>query len=169
MDDMHIEKTYDQKLIVLELQHAVASSVGVGSFTIDLTNGGYGELKDVVAIKLYSFEIVPKDGISSPVAVEPASVYIQINDYAHIITGASSVPAAFARATVLANGVSYVGIQPPAMILDPFTYIVDPVIGRLGKFKVSLLKSDGSHYNVNGNNVIITLSVYSRRNKYMMD
>lgn len=158
------EKTYDQKLVILERQHAVTSNTG--SFTIDMNNGGYGDLKDVVAIKLYSFEIVAADGSSSPAAITPGSVYIQLNDYAHVITGVSTVPAAFARVTVQSTGVSYVAIQPPAMVFDPFTYVVDPVIGRLGKFKVSLLNSSGAPYDVKGNNVIVTLAVYSKRNKY---
>lgn len=163
MEDIK-EKKYDKKLLVLERQHAI--TYNVGSFTVDLDKGGYGELKDVVAIKLYAFEIVAADGVPSVAAVAPGSVYIQLNDYAHLITGHPTVPTAFARVTVKSDGVSYVASQPPAMALDPFTYIVDPVIGRLAKFTVSLFKSNGTAFDVNGNNVIITLAVYSKRNKY---
>lgn len=177
----HPEKIYDKKLLVLERNHD--RNPKASSFVINLSgvaatdtypgssyeHSGFGDLKDVVGIKLYSFDIVPKNAVDSTITkMKSSSVYILLNNYDNMITGSSKVPVAFGRAFVYGNtGVSYVGSSPPNMGSDPFTYIFDPVLGRLSQFNVSLVDSDGNPFDVKDNNVIITLAVFTKRNKYM--
>jgi hypothetical protein len=157
---MQFDRNYDRKLLVLERQHDANATVN--SFTINLGGnyGNYGEFKDVVAFDLISFEITNADGDTSFNTITPGSVYMVLNDYSRIVTGISTLPAVFARITVTSS-------TNPAYFVDynPLTYIVDPLIGKLSKLKVTLLTSTGQQYNVNGNNVIVTLAVYTNRNK----
>jgi len=155
------------KLIVLEAQHDATTSTrnSTSSFSIDLNNGAYGVLKDVIGIKLYSFEIVPRDGASF-VPVTNKSVYIVINSCANVVTGISSIPTAFARVSVSAQNGSSIYSMEISGSLDPWTYMYDPIVPKLSKFNVSLVTSDGVAYDTKNNNVIVTLAVYMKCKKY---
>ena len=154
------EKIYDKKFIVLEAQHdaTTATRSVTSSFTIDLNSGGFGELKDVIGLHLYSFEIVPRDG-TTLATIENTSVYVTLNDYANIVSGVSTLPPVFARFTVATNGKYF-------QSSDSEVYMFDPIVGKLSKFRVTLLTKSGAEYNTNNNNVIITLIAYTKRNKY---
>ena len=161
--EMNNEKIYDKKFIILEAQHDPTTfSGGSSSFTIDLNNGGFGELRDVIGLKLHSMYIVPRDG--SPNAyngtIYNASVYIALNDYANIITGVSTLPPVFAHQFCYA--------APDALKFqstDNDVYMFDPIVPRLSKFKVRLLTKSGEAFNTQNNNVIIKLIAYMKRNK----
>ena len=154
------EKIYDKKFIVLEAQHdaTTATRSVTSSFTIDLNSGGFGELRDVIGLHLYSLEIVPRDG-TSLVSMANTSVYVTLNDYANIVNGVSTLPPVFARVTVATTGVSFLS-------QDSEVYMFDPIVGKLSKFRVTLLTKSGAEYDTKNNNVIITLIAYTKRNKY---
>ena len=157
--ETNTEKIYDKKMVVLEAQHDATRSV-TSSFSIDLNSGGFGELRDVIGLHLHSLEIVPRDGTNLATGMTNSSVYVTLNDYANIVTGISTLPPVFARVTVTSTG------GTSFQSSDNEVYMLDPVVGKLSKFKVSLLTKSGAEYDTKNNNVIITLVVYTKRNKY---
>jgi hypothetical protein len=163
-EQLHI---YDKTVLVLESQHTSVKNASLGTFTIDITQGGHTSLKDVVGLKFYSLEIIAPDGGSSS-AVSNGSMYVILNDYKNVVTGCPTMPVAFARVTNGSSVLSQVAHSPagiPSLGGDPFTYIFDPVQGTLSKFTVTLMKSSGQPYNTGGNNVILTLIAFTKRNK----
>jgi hypothetical protein len=159
--ETNTEKIYDKKMIVLEAQHDATTTTRsvTSSFSIDLNSGGFGELRDVIGLHLHSLEIVPRDG-TSLVSMANSSVYVTLNDYTNIVTGISTLPPVFARVTVTSTG------GTSFQSSDNEVYMLDPVVGKLSKFKVTLLTKSGAEYDTKNNNVIITLVVYTKRNKY---
>ena len=139
MAEAMYEKNYDRKMVVLELKHDLnAAASNATAFNINLDKGGFGPLKDVVALKLYSFEVVASDGGTFE-AVSDCSVYVSLNDYNDVVTGNPNLPAIFARVSVKSSGVSFINAAPPVTLgADPLTHVFDPVQGNLSKFTVKL-------------------------------
>ncbi len=148
-------------MLVLESQHDPNHTNN--SFTIDLGITGHGDLKDVCGFELVSLQITPSDNVSSIAPIANASVYVLLNDYKNIITGIASIPQAFARVTIRNNNIIDSDVQVGT---NPWVYVAEPVINRVAKFKVSLVTMGGQPYNVNGNNVVVSLLVHSSRTKY---
>lgn len=135
---------------------------------VNVTNtftGGVGgnkvAFRDVIAIKLIGFEIF---GATSNFTAQ--SVYLQINDYSHALTGSESINNIFARFTLTQTGVTFSDTTSPDITVDPYTYICNPVIGNLRRFTINLLNADGTPFNANGATIIVSLSIYSKRNKF---
>jgi hypothetical protein len=135
---------------------------------VNVTNtftGGVGgnkvAFRDVIAIKLIGFEIF---GATSNFTTQ--SVYLQINDYSHALTGSESINNIFARFTLTQTGVTFSDTTSPDITVDPYTYICNPVIGNLRRFTINLLNADGTPFNAKGATIIVSLSIYSKRNKF---
>jgi hypothetical protein len=135
---------------------------------VNVTNtftGGIGgnkvAFRDVIAIKLIGFEIF---GATSNFTAQ--SVYLQINDYSHALTGSESINNIFARFTLTQTGVTFSNTTSPDMTVDPYTYICNPVIGNLRRFTINLLNANGTPFNAKGATIIVSLSIYSKRNKF---
>jgi hypothetical protein len=135
---------------------------------VNVTNtftGGVGgnkvAFRDVIAIKLIGFEIF---GATSNFTAQ--SVYLQINDYSHALTGSESINNIFARFTLTQTGVTFSDTTSPDITVDPYTYICNPVIGNLRRFTINLLNANGTPFNANGATIIVSLSIYSKRNKF---
>jgi len=149
----HIEKN----IIVLDSNHRnININAKTNNFIINLDT-----IRDVLAIKLIKFDIY--GGRSS---LQLSSIYLQINDYKHTILGNDNIKSAFANFITSKDGLSYYDTSSVYLETDPNTYVFNPVAGKLNKFEISILKSDGSLFDTLDYNVVINLAIYTKRNKF---
>jgi len=150
-------------LLVLDSDHRDTTIYSkANNFIIDLDKAGQPPLRDVLGIRMYKFYMY--GGSSSN--LQPSSVYLQLNDYNHIITGTPLIKSAFANFITNPNGVTFYDSSSVLMETDSSIYTFNPVAGNIRKFKISILNSDGTLYDTKDFKVVMSLTVLSKRNKY---
>lgn len=170
--DEVVEKKYDRVNIVLDHAHVGINSGDSSSFNLKNTGSAHNytitlpsQLKDVVAVTLTGIDI--NNGLGNSFTLND-SIYIGINDYNLVMTGSLKLPPIFYRITLGTSGYTHYNLSNPTNLgMNTYTYVCDPIVGKLDKFNVRFFRNDGNFYSFpEGTNVIISLTVYCKRNKY---
>ena len=174
--DEVIERKYDKVNIVLDYAHvALSNAASTSSTSVNLVNRGSSPnnftimlptpLKDVVGVCLTGVDI-----FDSSQGQTVDTVYLSINDYNMITSGNPLLPPAFYRIGLIGYGYTAYNLSNPTNLgMNTYTYVADPIIGKLDRFNVKFYKNDGTLYTFNNLNtlrVVVTLTVYMKRNKY---
>ena len=176
--DEVIERKYDKVNIVLDYSDVSTSnsaSAVLGKNNVNLVNTGTDPnnftimlpnvLKDVVGVCLTGVDIYDSVGTQTS-----NTTYLSINDYSMIMSGNPLLPPTFYRIGLTGSGYTAYNLSNPTNLgMNTYTYVADPIIGKLDRFNIKFYNNSGTLYSFTNKNtlrVVVTLTVYMKRNKY---
>ena len=152
------------KLLVLDSEHRNTTLyTSANNFQIDLDKVNQSPLRDVLAIKLVKFDIY-----GGSTSLSQKSIYLRINDYNQVILGSPNINFAFANFISTTSGIAFHDSSSVLLETDPYIYTFNPVKNNLNKFSISILNPDGTLFDTKDHKVVISLAIYTKRNKYAM-
>lgn len=157
--DEVIEKKYERFNFCAELIHSVTGG-NANNYTVIIPT----PIKDVVGICLVGVEIMSP----SSTAFTTGGIYVSINDYNLVGTGNNLIHPAIYRFYMPSSGVTITHLSNPTNLgMNVFTYVPDPILGKLDRFKIKFYNTSGALYTFpNDTTVCVSVTVYAKRNKY---